>query len=496
MKVKMLRPLGVHAAGDLVEFADDQAKELIEAKYAEAFSDAGGGKAWVKMTAAYAGQAAGAVVQVDEAIAKAWCGRKVAEPADDPTKSELAKSLEEFTKQVKQKAVDAAREAATETAKSLDVAAKTLHKVVASPKGDDPQMTGGFKSLGHFCWAVRKGAGSHAEPAAVKSLSDYSEIIRKAPSGMYEGSDPDGGLLVPPQMATEIWDKVRAAPDSLVGRTTSYSVRGNSMSFRGLSESSRATGSRFGGVRAYWEGEADQLAGSRPKFDDRFLRLKKLAALVYVTQEQLDDSEIALEQYLGRLVSQEINFVVTDALVRGTGAGQPVGILGSNVPVSVAKESGQAAATVTLPNVAKMWARMYAPSRANAIWMVNQDVEQQLYQLALSVGTGGSPVFLPAGGASVAPFSTLFGRPIIPFEQCETLGTVGDIILADWSQYLMITKGAGPQTASSMHLRFDYDEQVFRWTFRLDGQPAWKAALTPYKGSATQSPFVTLATRA
>lgn len=496
MKVKMVQALGVHTAGAIVEFPDDQAKELIAAKYAEQFVEAGA-KAWVKMLTPYAGQAAGSVVQVDEAVAKAWCERKVAEPTNDPTPASLDKSLEAFAEQVKAKAMDAARAAAAETAKSLDAAASKLEKTLARPRqNDDPQMTGGFKSLGHFLWAARKGSGAHAEPSAAKALADYSDIVRKAPSGMYEGSDPDGGLLVPPQMATDIWDKVRAAPDSLVGRTTSYSVRGNSMSFRGLSESSRATGSRFGGVQAYWEGEADQLASSRPKFDDRFLRLKKLCALVYVTQEQLDDSEIALEQYLSRLVAAEINFVITDSLVRGTGAGQPFGVLTSSVPVSVAKESGQAAATVTLPNVAKMWARMYAPSRPNSIWMVNQDVEQQLFQLALSVGTGGAPVFLPSGGASVAPYSTLFGRPIIPFEQCETLGTVGDIILADWSQYLMINKGAGPQTASSMHLRFDYDEQVFRWTFRLDGQPAWKAALTPYKGSNTQSPFVTLATRA
>jgi HK97 family phage major capsid protein len=102
---------------------------------------------------------------------------------------------------------------------------------------------------------------------------------------------------------------------------------------------------------------------------------------------------------------------------------------------------------------------------------------------------------MPAGGMSGLPYATLFGRPVIPVEYCATLGTVGDIILADFNEYLLARKG-GLQTASSIHFRFDYDETVFRFVLRLDGQPAWNAPLTPFKGSNTLSPFVALATRA
>ena len=84
---------------------------------------------------------------------------------------------------------------------------------------------------------------------------------------------------------------------------------------------------------------------------------------------------------------------------------------------------------------------------------------------------------------------------MIPVEYCQTLGTTGDIILADFSQYLMIDKG-GLQSASSIHVRFVYDETAFRFVYRVDGQPAWNAALTPYKGTNKLSPFVVLASRA
>jgi hypothetical protein len=47
-----------------------------------------------------------------------------------------------------------------------------------------------------------------------------------------------------------------------------------------------------------------------------------------------------------------------------------------------------------------------------------------------------------------------------------------------------------------MHLKFDYAQSAFRMIFELDGQPFLNSVITPYKGSTTTSPIVTLATRA
>jgi HK97 family phage major capsid protein len=86
------------------------------------------------------------------------------------------------------------------------------------------------------------------------------------------------------------------------------------------------------------------------------------------------------------------------------------------------------------------------------------------------------------------------GRPVIPVEYCATLGTAGDIVLVDLEQYLMIDKGK-VEGASSIHVRFLYDEMTFRFVYRVDGQPIWHAALTPFKGTNTLSPFIALETR-
>lgn len=114
--------------------------------------------------------------------------------------------------------------------------------------------------------------------------------------------------------------------------------------------------------------------------------------------------------------------------------------------------------------------------------------------MSLSVGTGGIPVYMPPNGAAGTPYGTLFGRPVIPVEQASTLGTAGDISLVDLSQYLLIDKGE-VQSASSVHVRFIYGENTFRFTYPVNGQPIWNKAMTPKNGSNTLSPFVTLATR-
>jgi len=88
----------------------------------------------------------------------------------------------------------------------------------------------------------------------------------------------------------------------------------------------------------------------------------------------------------------------------------------------------------------------------------------------------------------------LLGRPIAYDENCKTLGDAGDLILCNWTQYLEGTLQP-LQSAESMHVRFLYNERVFKFWKRNDGRMWWNTYLTPKNGS-TLSPVVTLAVRA
>jgi HK97 family phage major capsid protein len=318
--------------------------------------------------------------------------------------------------------------------------------------------------------------------------------MAKAASGMGEAFGSDGGFLVPAEFTQRVLERVYASTN-LLGMTDSYTVSGNSMTFPKSAETSRANGSRWGGVRAYWREEGDQATASKATFGRLQLNLHKLFVMIQTSDELLADTQgVALEQYLLRVASEETNFVLGDAIINGSGSGQPQGILGAACTITVNKESGQTAATLVAQNLVNMWARLWAPCRANAVWLINQDVESQLHSMTVGSGSAATLAYLPPGGLSAKPYATLLGRPVMPVEWCPTLGTVGDVILADLRHYVTITKGM-IEANMSIHVRFDYDESSFRFIFRVDGQPWWSAALTPFKGSNTQSCFVTLQTR-
>jgi len=340
-----------------------------------------------------------------------------------------------------------------------------------------------FANLGEFLVAVARHYGG--------SGTD-SRLVR-APIGAGESDPSAGGFLVDTEFANTVLTRVYEMGD-VVGRAFKLPITtGNGIKVPAVDETSRATGSRWGGVQAYWVGEGDAATATRPKFRLIELDLKKLMAIWYVTDELMADAT-ALASIANEAFAEELLFMVENSMINGTGSGQPLGILQAPALVTVPKEAGQATQTLLYQNVVKMWSRMWNRSRRNAAWFINQDVEPQLYALSLIMGTAGAPVYMPPGGISEAPFASLFGRPVIPLEYCSTLGTPGDIILSDFSQYVLAEK-AVMQAASSMHVRFLTDEMTFRLTWRIDGEPIWQAPLTPFQGSNTKSPFVALAAR-
>lgn len=109
-------------------------------------------------------------------------------------------------------------------------------------------------------------------------------------------------------------------------------------------------------------------------------------------------------------------------------------------------------------------------------------------------GSMGMPLYAWPGQYGNAD-GMLFGIPVKPIEQCAALGSKGDIVLMDASQYLIVER-SGVTRQASMHIRFDYDETVFKFSWRVGGRPDWDSTITPYKGTTARSPYVALAGRA
>jgi HK97 family phage major capsid protein len=348
-----------------------------------------------------------------------------------------------------------------------------------------PRADSHFKSLGEMLQSVFKHYASKG--------SEHDPRLVRAPTGAGEVDPTGGGFLVQIDFAAAIF---MLAHDlgRLIGQVNKIPISANSNGLKipGVDETSRATGSRWGGVQSYWVGEGTTVTSTKPKFRVIEFDLKKMMSTMYTTDELLQDST-ALTAIAGQAFAEEVMFMTEDAIYEGTGAGMPLGIMNSGALLTIAKQTGQAASTIVKENVDQMWARLWARSMLNAVWYVNQDVMPQLMQMNQAVGTGGQLVYLPPGGLSGTPYSTLYGREVVWNEYSAALGTSGDIMLADLSQYTLVDKN-GVQAATSMHVAFLTDEMVFRITYRVDGKPMWTVPITPFRG-LTKSPFVVLGNR-
>jgi HK97 family phage major capsid protein len=321
---------------------------------------------------------------------------------------------------------------------------------------------------------------------APKARERYNQVVNAA-TGASTGIDADGGYLVETDRAAGILSTA-IETGVLASRCSQQPISANADSFSYLAVKDRNRTTRSG-LSVYRKGEADAMSSSgKVGLAERELRLEDMYGVIYVTNRMLRDA-VAMSEYIKRELRKELAFKLDYEIFQGNGAGQCLGIINSGLPVSVAKEAGQANDTIVAENVVKMLGR-FKGNMATAAWFVNQDCLPMFPLMKV----GDTPVFVPGGSFANAPFGSLLGLPIIPIEFCQTIGDKWDIILGDFSEYLLIRKG-GVEEAESMHVRFLYDEMAFRFITRNNGQPMHDSPITPLNGSNTLSPFVTLDAR-
>ncbi len=348
----------------------------------------------------------------------------------------------------------------------------------------DPKA--GFRNFGEYARSVHHAAfpGNFPDQRLIPLRSAVAPGVVGS-----ESAGADGGFLVPPEFARDIF-MLSLDDEALLPLTDNVEVQSNSMVF----PKDETTPWGTDGITVQWQAEATQATGVKPKFGTAALRLKKLMALVPITDELLEDTD-ALASYMPKKVASRMQWKINESLLFGAGGGIPLGALQGPAALVVPKDAGQAADTLTTSNIANMIARLIPGSFKNAVWIVNNDVLPALFTLTL----GNYPIYLPVGGGvgglRGSPYGTLMGRPVYVSQHANTFSSQGDVNLVDLSFYQTITKEGGMQTATSMHLYFDADATAFRTIFRMDGQPKIAAPIAPAKGANKLSPFLQLQAR-
>lgn len=390
--------------------------------------------------------------------------------------AELLKAAEE--------ANEAERAYVGPTADADDKASKAAKDVIIP--GDDRAT----KAPGYFgkqLLAVRaaalvKGGG---DPLTAEQIS-LLKPMQAAATGANSDTPSEGGFLVAQERSQTVIQRAYQTGE-ILRRITPMPIGpgANGAKVPAIDETSRADNSRYGGIVSSWLGQGNQPSSTgKPKFRELDLKLRKVGAFVYSTDEMLQDA-VMFEAWVNRYLPLELQFRTEDACVNGSGAGMPLGIMNSPSVITVTRAGAGLIQSTDLQNMTN---RLWAPLWGNAVFLIDQSCLGEFDKLQIATGTAGvlDPSYKPAGSVPGQKYATYKNIPIIPVEYCAQKGTSGDVILTNWDEYMLIDKG-GVQSAMSLHVAFLSDEAVFRFMYRVDGQPTWNAPLTPKSGGDTLS---------
>ena len=228
------------------------------------------------------------------------------------------------------------------------------------------------------------------------------------------GTDSEGGYLVPDEFERTL---VEALEEQNIFRTLAHVIQTSSGDRKIPVVASKGTAS--------WVDEE----GTIPESDDAFSQVSigayKLATLVKVSEELLNDSVFDLEAYISREFARRIGNKEEEAFFTGDGTGKPLGVLAATGGAEIGVTAASATA-FTADEVFDLFYSLKAPYRKNAVFLMNDSSVkalrklkdgngQYLWQPSLTAGTPdmllGRPVytsaFMPAMAASAK--SILFG---------------------------------------------------------------------------------------
>jgi HK97 family phage major capsid protein len=354
----------------------------------------------------------------------------------------------------------------------------------------------GFQSSGEFFNAVYR-SREIADPRLLQTAGI------QAAGAQRESQPSQGGFLVPSEFSARLLD-LAIESEIVRPRCQLWPMQSSTLKVPGLDDFVHTGGVLLGGVVAAWANEMDNLNLQNVKTRLVELHANKLAILLNTSNELLEDAP-DFSTMLDVKLRAAASFFLDASFLFGTGVGQPRGLINDPALLTIAIEVGQTLANsggLLYANVTKMYARL-APQCRNAksaCWIVNSDLLPALLSMQLVVknvaGTenvGGSATmavtYRPDGSMQ------LLGMPLYCSEKLSAVGTVGDVILADFSQYAVGLRKEIEIRAAPLGPGFTNDSTWLRLVTRIDGQGLWKAPLTPENGQ-TLSWCVTLAARA
>jgi HK97 family phage major capsid protein len=345
---------------------------------------------------------------------------------------------------------------------------------------------------------VAEGEGSFGDFLKCVATNDVQRLraVYKSAKALDETTGASGGFLVPTQFeerirsvgAPMLFDQlVAAGRGPLMLRTNAAEL---ALPVLEQDQAPNVESSALvGGVRLIWREQSADVSESEPRFEQRIFRPHAADAYVAAATELITDAPQALEDTLVTLFGRAYAVLKARVMLRGTGVGQPRGIVGHPASISVARATGGTQVENDTNTILAMIQRLL-PGSATAVWIAHPFWRSRLMATRLA-----ETLLYTVNGQSLVYGDTLAGIPIAYSEHLPAVADAGSLILADLSYYAFVER-ASFSVAFSEHVRFLKRQSVWLFGVRIDGAPLVNAPLILADGAGnnTVSPFVEIGT--
>jgi len=206
------------------------------------------------------------------------------------------------------------------------------------------------------------------------------------------GTDSEGGYLVPDEFERIL---VTALEEENIIRTLAHVITSSSGDKKIPVVASNGAAS--------WVDEGAAIPESDDTLGQVNLGAHKLATMLKISEELLNDSAFNLEQYAAKEFGRRIGRAEEQAFITGNGTGRPTGFL-TSAQVGVTAAS---AAAVTLDEIIDLYHSLREPYRRNAVFIVNDMTVKAIRKLKDSTG-----VYLWQPSMTANTPDTILGRPV------------------------------------------------------------------------------------
>lgn len=408
----------------------------------------------------------------------------------------LQKSVTDISALVTDKFKDVPNKNDVATRQDFDVLNKAVEKINHEIKvlGERSIQAEGhglpFKGAFDFFYNIVK--AQQGDGDAKKNIEDYEKKLPDVMTKLYKAPSANGfntqssagEIFILPEYSQELFRTPASLSNPRNFGARQIPLSGNLYRIPALVDKNHSS-SVVGGITCSRKPEGGLATASKAEFEHVELKPSKITALAYVTEEMLSDAGAFAALLPGLFVEAIDAQECSDFIYNGSGVGEPLGMLQASNPSLIAV-TRNTASTVKVQDVTGMKARAYLRNWANYVWLASQDIIPQL----LTMTNGNQTIYMSSAREGQST-DMILGRPVYYTDDAPALGTAKDLALVDATQYIIADNG-GVQQQQSIHVRFLYGETTLRFIKRNDGQPLWRAALTPRGGGATRSPFIYL----